>query len=239
MGFQSADIEIVYMRLFPFSLAGKAKDWLRSLPNQSLISWKDVEEKYPSLGTIVTSDKHGALVVESHHACPKDSYPLPNFDQLVDGAANHKILSFLDAYSGYNQISIHPRDKEKTTFMTVDANYYYEVMSFSLKNTGATYQWVMDKIFQGLIGWCVEVYVDDIVVKSDSFDRHIKDLGEVYKALRGAIICPGWAITDIQNPKNIKEVQQLIGCLTTSLGSSPLGRTYEINGAATAKDSQV
>jgi len=101
-------------------------------------------------------------------ACPKDTYPLPNIDRLVDGAADHKILSFLDAYSDYNQISMHPRDKKKTTFMTVDANFYYEVMSFGLKNAGATYQRLMDKIFKGLIDRAVEVYVDDIVVKSDS-----------------------------------------------------------------------
>jgi len=96
--------------------------------------------------------------------CPKDTYPLPNIDFLVDGAAGHKILSFLDAYSGYNQINMYPRDKEKTAFMTVDANYYYEVMSFGLKNAGATYQRLMDIIFEGLIGRVVEVYVDDIVV---------------------------------------------------------------------------
>ena len=68
-------------------------------------------------------------------ACLMDSYPLPNIDRLVDGVADHKILSFLDAYSGYNEISMHPRDKEKTSFMTVDANYYYKVMSFGLNNT--------------------------------------------------------------------------------------------------------
>jgi len=118
-------------------------------------------------------------------ACPKDNYPLPNIDRLMDGAADHKILSFLDAYSGYNQISMHPMDKEKTTFMTVDANYYYEVMPFILKNAGATYQRLMDKIFKGLIGRAVEVYVDDIVVKFDSFEQHLKDLDEVFKALRG------------------------------------------------------
>ena len=159
----------------------------------------------------------------------------------MDGAANHKILSFLDAYSGYNQISMHARDKEKKTFMTADASYYYEVMSFGLKNTRATYQRLMDKIFQGLIDRCVEVYVDDIVVKSDSFDRHVEDLREVFKALRGAnmklnpkkctfgveggkfmgfmLIHRGieanldkcWAITDILSPQNIKEVQQLLG----------------------------
>jgi len=81
---------------------------------------------------------------------------------------------------------MHPKDKENTTFMTVDANYYYEIMSFGLKNAGETYQRLMDKIFQGLIGQCIEVYVDDIVVKSDSFNKHVKDLEEVFKALRGA-----------------------------------------------------
>jgi len=119
-------------------------------------------------------------------AYPKDSYPLSNIDRLVDGAADQKILSFLDVYSDYNQISMHPRDKEKTTFMTVDANYYYVVMSFGLKNAGATYQRLMDKIFQGLIDQCVEVYVNDIIVKFDSFDLLVEDLEEVFKALRGA-----------------------------------------------------
>jgi len=117
-------------------------------------------------------------------ACPKDTYPLPNIDRLVDGAVGHKILSFLDAYSGYNQISIHPKDKEKTTFMTVDANYYYEVMPFGLKNARVTYQRLMDKIFKGLTGRAIEVYVDDIVVKSNSFKQHVKDLDEVFKALK-------------------------------------------------------
>jgi len=81
---------------------------------------------------------------------------------------------------------MHPKDKEKTTFMMVDANYYYEVLPFNLKNAEATYQRLMDKIFRGLIGRCVEVYVDDIVVKSDSFDQYVEDLKEVFKALRGA-----------------------------------------------------
>jgi len=90
-------------------------------------------------------------------AYPKDSYPLPKIDRLMDRAVGHKILSFLDAYSGYNQISMHPKDKEKMAFMTFNANYYYEVMPFALKNAGTTYQRLTDKIFQGLIGRCVEV----------------------------------------------------------------------------------
>jgi len=103
---------------------------------------------------------------------------------LVDGAAGHKILSFLDAYSGYNQISMHPRDKEKTTFMMDETNYFYEVMPFDLKNAGAAYQRLMDKIFKGMIGRNVEVYIDDIVVKSDSCGQHVKDLEDVFKALK-------------------------------------------------------
>ena len=128
--------------------------------------------------------------------------------------------------------------------MTADANYYYEVMSFGLKNAGATYQCLMDKIFKGLIGQTVEVYVDDIVMKSDSFEQHLKDLDEVFKAFRGVNmkLNPGkctfgveggkflgfmlthrgieaypdkcQAILDMKTPKNIKEVQQLLGRLT-------------------------
>nr|KYP58024.1 Transposon Ty3-I Gag-Pol polyprotein [Cajanus cajan] len=81
-------------------------------------------------------------------ACPKDSYPLPNIDRLVDGAAGHKLLTFLDAYSGYNQIRMHPQDEAKIDFIIESANYYYRVMRFGLKNAGATYQRLMDKIFK-------------------------------------------------------------------------------------------
>jgi len=107
-------------------------------------------------------------------ACPKDSYPLLNIDRLVDGAAGHRVLSFLDAYSGYNQISMHHGDRGKTAFTTDGANYFYKVMSFGLKNAGATYQRLMDKIFKGMIGRSVEVYVDDIVVKFNSCSQQSK-----------------------------------------------------------------
>jgi len=113
-------------------------------------------------------------------ACLKDSYPLPIIDRLVDGTAGHHILKFLDAYSSYNQIQMHPRDRKKTTFMTESNNFYYEVMSFGLKNAGATYQRLMDYVFHDTIGRNVEVYVDDIVVKSDSCEQHVSDLKEVF-----------------------------------------------------------
>jgi len=79
-------------------------------------------------------------------ACPKDSYPLPNIDTLVDRVSGCGLLSFMDAYSRYNQIRMHPEDEDKTAFMGVKANFCYRVMPFGLKNAGATYQGMMDRI---------------------------------------------------------------------------------------------
>ena len=81
-------------------------------------------------------------------ACPKDAYPLPNIDRLVGDTSVFQVLSFQDAYSGYNQIRMHVPDEEKTTFITEDANFCYWVMPFGLKNAGATYQRLMDRIFK-------------------------------------------------------------------------------------------
>ena len=89
-------------------------------------------------------------------ACPKDSYPLPSIDGLVDSASG-KMLSFLDAFSGYNQIKMHPRDECKTTFMTETCCYCYKVMPFGLKNAGATYQRLMDKVLAPMLGRNVQV----------------------------------------------------------------------------------
>ena len=72
-------------------------------------------------------------------ACPKDSYPLPRIDQIVDASARHGMLSFLDAFSGYHQIPMYPPDAEETTFITSHGLFCYKVMSFGLKNVGATY----------------------------------------------------------------------------------------------------
>ncbi|XP_072061951.1 uncharacterized protein [Arachis hypogaea] len=92
-----------------------------------------------------------------NRACPKDSYPLPCIDKLVDNTSGYQILSFMDAYSAYNQILMHPADEEKTTFITDQGNFCYRVMPFGLKNAGATYQSLMDKIFQKQIGKNMEV----------------------------------------------------------------------------------
>ena len=72
-------------------------------------------------------------------ACPKDELPLPNIDLFVDSAVGSSMFSFMDGYSGYNQIRMAAKDAEKTAFRTPIVNFYYTVMPFGLKNAGATY----------------------------------------------------------------------------------------------------
>ena len=98
-------------------------------------------------------------------ACPKDSYPLPRIDQLVDSTAGHQLLSFMDAFLGYNQIKMDEADQEKTSFITSQGLFCYKVMPFGLKNAGATYQRLVNHMFRPQIGRNVEVYVDDMLVK--------------------------------------------------------------------------
>uniref|UniRef100_A0A2N9ESH3 Uncharacterized protein n=1 Tax=Fagus sylvatica TaxID=28930 RepID=A0A2N9ESH3_FAGSY len=113
-----------------------------------------------------------------------DSYPLPRIDQLVDSTAGHKLLSFMDAFSGYNQIQMTEGDQEKTAFITSRGLFCYKVMPFGLKNAGATYQRLVNKMFHDQIGRNVEVYVDDMLVKSKKDADHLSDLKETFQTLR-------------------------------------------------------
>ena len=78
--------------------------------------------------------------IDLNCACLKDSFPLLRINQLVDSTASHELLTFMDAFSGYNQIRMNEEDQEKTIFVTSQGLYYYRVMPFGLKNVGATYQ---------------------------------------------------------------------------------------------------
>ena len=117
-------------------------------------------------------------------ACPKDSYPLLRIDQLVDSTTSHKLLSFLDAFSGYNQIRMDEADQEKTSFVTNQGLFCYEVMPFELKNARATYQRLVNHMFRPQIGRNVEVYVDDMLVKSLDEGKHLDNLQETFNTLR-------------------------------------------------------
>jgi hypothetical protein len=116
--------------------------------------------------------------------CPKDPFPLPRIDQVVDSTAGSVLLCFLDCYSGYHQIALHPDDKDKTMFITPHGIYCYKVMTFGLKNAGATYQKEIQKCLKTQIGKNVEAYVDDVVVKTTEEDKLIADLTEIFSNLR-------------------------------------------------------
>ncbi|RDY05099.1 Retrovirus-related Pol polyprotein, partial [Mucuna pruriens] len=188
--------------------------------------------------------------------CPKDPYPLPNIDRLVDSVSGYEFLSFMDAYSGYNQIRMHPDDEEKTTFITNGGAFCYKVMPFGLKNAGATYQRLMDAIFKGVIGQDIEVYVDDMVAKSEGGRSHCEVLERVFKILRSHQLrlnpekCSfgvqagrflGYMLTErgieanpdkcravinMRSPQNMKEVQQLMGKIVAL--SRFISRTFDV-----------
>jgi ribonuclease HI len=116
--------------------------------------------------------------------CPKDEFPLPNMDLLIDSAAGHAMFSFMDGFSGYNQIFMYPKDAEKTAFRTPIGNFYYTVMPFGLKNAGATYQRTMTAMFHDMMHCEIEDYVDDIVVKSKTRGDHFGILKKVFERCR-------------------------------------------------------
>jgi hypothetical protein len=114
-----------------------------------------------------------------------DGYPMPVADALVNAAAGHKVINFMDGNAGYDQIFMAIEDIAKTAFRCPCHVGLYEwiVMTFGLKNAGATYQRVMNYIFHKLIGRIVEMYIDDVVVKSKSYKEHLMDLKKHWNAL--------------------------------------------------------
>ena len=114
--------------------------------------------------------------------CPKDHFPLPRIDQIVDSTSGCQRLSFLDAYSGYQQILMKVEDEELTAFITPFGIYCYTVMPFGLKNAGATYQRMMQNC-QAQIGRNIQVYVDDIVIMTKDDSTFLDDLRETFDNL--------------------------------------------------------
>ena len=94
------------------------------------------------------------------------------------------MLSFLDAFSGYHQIPMHPPDVEKTAFITPHRLYCYDIMPFSLNNAGATYPRLVTKIFRPLLGNTMEAYIDDLLMKSKERFDHTKHLQEAFELLQ-------------------------------------------------------
>jgi hypothetical protein len=116
-------------------------------------------------------------------ACSKDEYPLPRICQIVDSAILCELLSFLDTYSGYHQITFVIDDVEKTTFITSFGIFCYTKMAFNLKNGEVTYQKDVQIILEPQIGQSIEAYIDDAVVKLKKHGDMLEDLKEIFDNL--------------------------------------------------------
>jgi ribonuclease HI len=229
-------------------------------PERAMIVLEEVERllasgaireiQYPAWlsNTVVVQKKNGKWRVcidftDLNKACLKDPFPLPRIDQLIDSAARHARLSFLDAFQGYHQIPMNPADQEKTAFITPRGTYCYRVMPFGLKNAGSTYQRMVTKMFGHMIGNTVEVYIDDMLVKSLREESHLADLLQVFDILRknnlrlnaskctfgvgsgkflghvvrrkGIEANPDQvtALINLAEPRNLKQVQRLTGMI--------------------------
>ena len=115
-----------------------------------------------------------------------DGYPMPVADMLVDAAAGHKVISFMDGNAGYNQIFMAKEDIHKTAFRCPGHLGLFEwvVMTFGEKNAGATYQRAMNYIFHELIDKIVEIYIDDVVLKPKGYREHLADLRNALECTR-------------------------------------------------------
>ena len=146
---------------------------------------------YPEwlVNTVVVKKKNGKWRVcvdftDLNKICPKDPFPMPKIDQLVDATIGHPRMSFLDAFQGYHQIPLTLDNQEKTAFVTLIENYHYKMMLFDLKNAGSTYQRIMTRMFESQLGKNIEIYIDDMVVKSKMVLDHLGDLRVIFQILR-------------------------------------------------------
>ena len=117
-------------------------------------------------------------------ASPKDNFPLASIHILIDNCAKNKMQSFVDCYASYHQILMDEEDAEKTTFITSWGIYHYRVMSFGLKNVCSTYMKAMTTIFHDMIQKYIEVYVDDVIIKSRESSDHLTYLRKLFDHLR-------------------------------------------------------
>jgi hypothetical protein len=151
------------------------------------------EVKYPEwlANTIMVKKVNGKWrmcidFTDLNKACPKDEFPLPIIDSLLDAAAYSELMSLLDCYSGYHQIWMKKEDEPKTSFITPSGTYCYLRMPEALKNAGGSFSRMIAKVLHSQIGRNELTYVDDIIVKSTKQENHIADLQETFANFRQA-----------------------------------------------------
>jgi len=115
----------------------------------------------------------------------KDAYALPLIDEILFSIGTEvKVFTTIDLFSGFHQIPMYKDDIPKTSFTTMYGNYQFRVIPFGLCNARGTFQREMNKIFLPLIGICMFVYVDDLVIFSPSIEQHIVDLNKVFNIIK-------------------------------------------------------
>jgi hypothetical protein len=151
--------------------------------------------------------------IDLNKACPKDEFPLPRIDSLVDAAASLELMSLLDFYSGYHQIWMKKEDEPKTSFITPSGTYCYLRMLEGLKNAGGSFSRMTVKVLHSQIGRNVLTYVDDIIVKSTKQENHIADLQEIFANFKQAAL-------KLNREKCVFGVKKgkFLGCLVSTNG---------------------
>jgi hypothetical protein len=119
-------------------------------------------------------------------ACPKDNFPLPRIDKIVDSAAECEVMSLLDCFSGYHQMYMKEEDKANTSFITPFGTYCFIIMSEGLKNAGSTFSCLTKTVLESKVGRNIFTYLDDIVVASRNKEDHLADLAETFVNMRDA-----------------------------------------------------
>src|SRR6185312_306290 len=189
-----------HLRIYPDAMPVRQKPQKQSVQRQNFIREEvckllhtgfieEVQHPEWLANPVVVPKANGKLrmcidYTSLNKACPRDPYPLPCIDQIVDSTSGCDLLSFLDAYSGFHQIQMSREDRKHTAFVIIDGLYCYIVMPYGLRNALPTFVRAMNKTFCNLIRDIVEVYVDGIVVKTKEGSTLVEDLSLVFDRLR-------------------------------------------------------
>ncbi|CAO2822820.1 unnamed protein product [Amaranthus hypochondriacus] len=169
--------------------------------------WVSPVQVVPKKGgmTVVTNDKGEMIPTRTvtgwrmcidyrklNKSTRKDHFPLPFIDQMLERLANHSFFCYLDGYSGFFQIPVHPDDREKTTFTCPYGTFAYRRMPFGLCNAPATFQRCMMAIFSEFVESCMEVFMDDFSVYGDSFEACLSNLEKVLRRCEEVGLVLNW-----------------------------------------------
>lgn len=175
----------------PYSQKTEIERQVKQLEQDNVITKSDSPWNAPLLvipkKADATGEKKYRVVVDFrklNNMTAGDAFPMPDVTTILDQLGKAKYFTCLDMASGYHQVPIHPRDKQKTAFSTDSGHYEFQRMCFGLKGAPATFQRLMNRVLQGINGFKAFVYLDDIVVISTTLDEHITQLREVFTRLR-------------------------------------------------------